>query len=288
MDVSIVILNYKQKGLVRQCVKGIVAAKPELEYEIIVVDNNSGDGVLNDVKKLFDPQASDEEATLFKSRHSDFPPLVCIASDENRGMGAGNNLGMKRAKGEFVFVINPDVAITKGSLEHLVQYMRTHSDIGVLGPKLINPDGTIQDSCRRFPKFLTPLYRRTFLGKFSFAKKALDDYLMMDWDHRQIRDVDWLFGAALLMPRTALEEVGMFDEDFFLYFEDLDLCRRFWEQSYRVVYYPEVELVHYHQRESANGGSLKALFNRATRAHIASWLQYSQKYRGKELPRHDG
>lgn len=274
MDISLVILNYKQKGLVKQCVKGIVASRPQLEYEIIVVDNASHDGVIEEVNALF------ADTTLGNQ-----PTIKTIQAETNAGMGAGNNIGMHAARGRYIFVLNPDVAVVPESLEKMVAYMDAHDDIGILGPRLINPDGSIQESCRRFPSAMVPLYRRTALGKLPFARKTLAHHLMADIDHTKTQAVDWLFGAALLIRASALDSVGYFDERFFLYFEDLDLCRRFWEKRYSVYYYPEVELVHYHQRLSAESRGLKSLFKKATRIHLMSGIKYFAKYFGAQMPR---
>ena len=180
--------------------------------------------------------------------------------------------------------MTPDIAVVAGGLEKMVALMEQQPEIGVVSPKLINPDGSIQDSCRRFPSWPMPLYRRTALGKLPWAKKKLGYYLMADWDHASSRPVDWLFGACLLLRRSAFEKVGLFDERFFMYFEDLDLCRRFWEAGYSVYYFADVELVHYHQRLSAERGGVIGLFNRAGRIHLMSGVKYFAKYLGAKLP----
>ena len=286
MDLSIVILNYKQKGLVKQCVKGIIAAAPQLDYEIIVVYNNSQDGCLEAVSALCTPASAEPLATpsLLGRLEPKLPPLRTIQSPQNGGFAAGNNLGIKTARGEYVLVMNPDIAVVAGGLEKMVALMEQQPEIGVVSPKLINPDGSIQDSCRRFPSWPMPLYRRTALGKLPWAKKKLGYYLMADWDHASSRPVDWLFGACLLLRRSAFEKVGLFDERFFMYFEDLDLCRRFWEAGYSVYYFADVELVHYHQRLSAERGGVIGLFNRAGRIHLMSGVKYFAKYLGAKLP----
>ncbi len=234
-------------------------------HEIIVVDNASGDGT-----------------PLMVAR--EFPGVRCIASSVNTGFGPGNNLGIREARGRYVLIMNPDVVVLDATLDTLVAYMDSHPDVGICGPQLVNPDGSIQYSCYRFPTPLVPIYRRTPLGRFSFAREAVDTYLMREWDHCDERDVDWLLGAAIIMRRDMFEKVGLFDEQFFLYFEDTDLCRRAWEAGYRVVYNPSVRLVHYHKRESA-GSVFKIFTNKVTRIHIQSWIKYLIKYRGKSLPR---
>ncbi|OGF20560.1 hypothetical protein A2316_00405 [Candidatus Falkowbacteria bacterium RIFOXYB2_FULL_38_15] len=259
LDVSIIILNYKTKGLLRECLRVIKAVSPKLNYEIIVVDNGSGDGTGKMMKEEF-------SETKF------------IASDRNLGYAAGNNLGIKEAKGRYVMIMNADIIIFPESIEKLVSYMDTHRDVGIVAPKLLNPDRTLQDSCYRLPSFWIPVFRRTPLGKIDFAKKELDKYLMKDWDHSSEREVDWLLGGCLLICKEALSGLGLLDERYFAYFDDVDLCRSMWENKWKVVYYPEVSMIHFHRRESADGKWWNGIFKKTTRIHIKSWITYFKKW----------
>lgn len=266
VDLSIVILNYKSKNMVKECLRGIKSVGINLNYEIIVVDNASGDGIGKMLKE-------------------NFPDVKFIVSPENVGFAAGNNLGIKAANGRYVLIMNPDIAIFQGSVEALVKYMDTHPDVGLAGPKLLNPDGTVQYSVCRFPGRFTPLYRRTPLGRTEAGKREIARYLMKDWDHGEAREVDWMLGACLIVRRESLEKVGLFDERFFLYFEDTDWCRRFWEAGWKVAYAPESSMVHFHRRESAESSLLASLFKKTTQIHILSSIKYFLKYRGKPNPR---
>ncbi|OGY46543.1 MAG: hypothetical protein A3A24_00495 [Candidatus Buchananbacteria bacterium RIFCSPLOWO2_01_FULL_46_12] len=287
MDLSIVILNYKQTGMVKQCVKGILASQPQLAYEIIVVDNNSGDNCLTEIKKLFAPaeELPVTTSSLLVKLEAPKPPLLTIQAKENGGFAVGNNLGIKQAKGEYVMVINPDIAVVPGVLEKMVAFMQQNPRVGIIGPKLINPDGSVQYSCRRFPSLLVPLYRRTILGNLPFAKRRLNHYLMVDWQHEKNQAVDWLFGACLLIRKSVLDQVGLFDERFFMYFEDLDFCRRVWEADFLVYYFADVEMVHYHQRLSAEHSGILGVFSKAGRIHLESGIKYFAKYLGVKLPK---
>ena len=290
MDLSIIILNYKQKGLVKQCLKGIISAQPQLDYELIVVDNNSGDGSLAMVKEMFKPKTSkfEHQPKLPIANPLKIPPIKTVQAKGNDGFAVGNNLGIKQASGSYIMIINPDVAVVPQALEKMVAFMNENQDVGMIGPKLINPDGSVQYSCRRFPRFLTPLYRRTFFGKLSFGKAAVGDYLMKDFDHEKNKEVDWLFGACLLIRKSVLDSVGLLDERFFMYFEDLDLCRRFWQTGHKVKYYPSVEMVHYHQRLSAEKGGVLGIFSKGGRIHVASGIKYFAKYLGVKLAKREG
>jgi len=265
MDLSIIILNYRQQRLVRQCLRGILMAEPRCRYEVIVVDNDSGDGCLEMVAKQF-------------------PWVMCIANSRNCGFGAGNNRAIAQARGDYVFIVNPDITLFLGQIDELVDFLRSHPRVGAAGPRLVNPDGSAQDSCRRFPRFITPLYRRTWVGRLPFARRQLENFLMRDFNHRETIPVDWLMGACLMVRRQTFEEVGFFDEHFFLYYEDLDFCRRCWAAGWEVWYVATATPVHYHQRLSAGSGGVSAFFHRAAWSHIRSALQYYRKYRRQRLP----
>lgn len=265
MDISIIILNYRSKGLTKQCLKGIRLLQTSLQIQTIVVDNASNDGT--------DEMVRDE-----------FSWAEYISSPENKGYAAGNNLGIHKAKGKYLVILNPDVAIFNNSLETLFKYMETHPHVGLCGPKLINPDGSVQASCRTFqtPKII--YYRRTPLGRLPKPRQLIRQHLMLDWDHRQNRPVDWMIGACFMVRASVLPVVGLLDERFFLYLEDMDWCRRFWQSGYEVHYVADAEMVHYHQRLSAENPGLVGLFSYGTRIHIISAFKYFAKYFGTKLP----
>lgn len=267
MDITLIILNYKSRGLTKQCLKGIDLLKSRLQIETIVVDNASGDGTAEMVR-------------------DEFPWVKMIASPTNQGYSAGNNLGIRQAQGKYVVVLNPDVAIFNNALEILFDYMEAHPQVGLCGPKLINPDGTIQASCRTFPTPQIILLRRTPFGKLPAARNLLRRHLMLEWDHAQNRKVDWMIGACFFVRKSAIDKVGLLDERFFLYLEDVDWCRRFWDAGYEVHYVPDAELVHYHQRLSAENPGLTGFLSYATRIHITSAIKYFAKYFGTRLPQY--
>jgi GT2 family glycosyltransferase len=260
MDLSLVILNYKTAGLTKQCVKTVDLHKPSCAYEIIVVDNASGDGVARRLGEAF-------------------PHVRVIESPRNVGYAAGNNIGIRASCGRYVLILNPDITVGPGSIDAMVAFMDAHPDVGIMGPKLVHPDGSLDVSCYRFPEPLTPLYRRTPLGKLPAGRLAIDRYLMSEYDRRETRDVDWLLGAVLMVRRSALEKIGPLDERYFLYFEDTDWCRRFLAAGYRVVFHPGATMVHYHERLSAKGSWATGLLRRSTRVHVASWIKYMKKWR---------
>lgn len=228
--------------------------------EVIVVDNGSSDGSAAMVRNLF--------------------PLVRLfALKQNRGFGAGNNEGMRQARGEYILIMNPDIVVRQGAIEKLLDFLRMHPKVAAVGPRLSHPDGTLQYSSFRFPNVWIPLYRRTPLGRTAFARRAVAHYCMTERDHTHAHPVDWILGAAILIRRSAIALVGMMDERFFLYFEDMDWCRRFWKQGYEVWYEPRAVMTHFHQRLSAEATGIGTLFSFATRAHIASGIKYFLKWR---------
>lgn len=268
MDLSIVILNYQQKGLVKYCLKNLLSLDIPLKYEIIVVDNNSHDGL----DRLISEQ---------------FLRVKFIQAGQNRGYAAGNNLGIKAASGKYILILNPDIRILSNAIMGLYNFMEANPNAGLAGPKILNPDNSLQYTCSRFPDWRLPFYRRTSLGATSRGKLWLNRYLMLDWNHEENKKVDWLFGACLIVKKSALENVGLLDEKYFLYMEDLDWCRRFWENKWQVWYVAGACVIHFHQRTSAEKGLWLAFFSKTARIHLASWLSYFNKFRNKSLPKHD-
>lgn len=259
MTLSIVILNYRSRGLLRQCLKGLAAARLAVLHEIIVVDNASGDGTLAMLRE-------------------DFPGVRTLASPVNGGFAMGNNLGLLAARGHYALILNPDLVVLPGSIERLVAFLDDHPEAAVVAPQLLNPDGTVQASCYRFPDPWIPILRRTPLGRLRFAQRHLRHYLMTDWSHAETQTVDWALGGCLLIRFSAIERVGLFDERYFLYYEDVDWCRRFWEAGLAVYYLPSARLVHYHQRLSAEYPGLRGVLSALTRIHILSGLLYFLKF----------
>lgn len=260
MTLSIIYINYNTRGLLKQSLKRLFLISPAIDYEVIVVDNNSSDG----------------SAEMVVER---FPAVKVIRAKENLGYAGGANLGIKNSAGKYIAIFNPDIFITNGCLEAMVNYMDNNLSAGLLGPKLVNADMSLQYSCYKFPKIFTPLLRRSFLGNTRFGKKELDDYLLKDFDHCASKEVDWLLGGALLARKSALAEAGYFDERYFLYFEDTDLARKLKAKGHKIVYLPSAKMIHLHRRESADTGFIKSIFSKTTRAHIKSAVKYFLKWR---------
>ncbi len=222
---SVLIVNWNVRDLLRRCLQSVIAHSSTVPLEIIVVDNGSTDGSGEMVR-------------------TEFPQVYLIANPDNRGFPAANNQGLAVARGRYVLLLNPDTEVMGAALETMVAFADAHPDVGVVGPQLLNPDGTVQSSRRRFPTLATALFESTWLQPCA-PRRLLARYYVLDRPDNEIQDVDWVTGAALMARREAIEQVGPLDEGFFMYSEELDWCRRFRRAGWRVVYLPTARIVHY-------------------------------------------
>lgn len=268
MDLSVIILNYNTRDFLLPVIRGMVQHTSDLDYEIIIVDNASTDGSNAYIKEHILPR---------------FPQVKLLESKENRGFSAGNNFGISRSSGKYCLIMNPDIVIWDNSLKQMVDYMDANPKVGIAGPRLLSPDGSLQHFVYRFPSPHVLLYRRTPLARFSFARRAIKNYLMMDWDHKDNRPVDWVQGSCMIVRRDAIRDVGLMDEQYFLFLEDTDWCRRFWRVGWEVRYLSDVEIIHYHGRASVSSHFYLSLFNKMSWIHLGSALKYFRKW-GFSMP----
>ena len=257
---SITIVNFNQKYFPRMCVESLRKSVTDFEYEIIFIDNNSTDESISYLE-------SAEKQGLIK----------LIKSPKNLGYGRANNLAAKNAKGEYILIMNNDITVEPDLLQKMVSYMENHSEIGILAPKLIYHSGHVQESCRRRMKLADLIAKRTPLRFIPPFKKKCEDYLMRDFSHDKIQEVDLLVGAFLMMPKKVFDEIEGFDERYFLFMEDFDICRKVWQKGYKVVYFPEVEAIHYHKRLS-DGSIFGQLTKKVFWIHAVSALKYFWKW----------
>lgn len=269
MELSIIINSYKNPELLRLCIESIKKNVQGVNYELIVADS----------------ETSEETEMMMRE---DYPEISFFSFKKNVGLQALLQKGIEQSHGDYLFLINGDLIITPESVAKLLNFIKNDAKIGMVGPKLLNFNGSLQYSCFRFYRPLTIIYRRTFFGRLSLAKKHLDWFLMKDYDHKVPKEVDWLMGSALMISRQAIEKVGLMDSRFFLYMEDVDWCRRFWNMGFKVVYYPDAVMHHYHGKGSQQGGFIQSLlFNKLTWIHIFSALKYFIKYWGEPVPKHN-
>ena len=269
MELSIIVTNYKNSELLRLCLDSIKKCVTDVTYELIVADSET----LEDMEIMM---------------REDYSDVKFFPDEKNIGFMACAKKGIEYSTGKYILILNGDIIAEPDSIHKMLEFLKSDSLIGMVGPKLLNFNGTLQFSCSRFYKPITIVYRRTFLGRFSFAKKHLDWFQMKDYDHASPKEVDWLMGSALMISREALQKVGFLDEQYFMYMEDVDWCRRFWENGYKVMYYPLAIMHHYHGRGSAKGGVIRSLlFSRLAWIHISSAIKYFRKFWGKPLPVHN-
>lgn len=268
MKVSCIIVNWNLKYLPRLCIEALKRSKTDFPFEIIVVDNDSHDESLEYLEQMH--------------KKGD---ITLVHSGSNLGYGKANNLGARYAKGKYVFILNPDVSVELDTLQKLVDYAEKHHEIGILAPQLFFFNGQIQDSCRRFMRPTDLIIKRTGLKKIGFLRRKVGQYLMEDYDHKTTREVDLVTGACLVLPKEVFEKVHGFDDRYFLFMEDADLCRKVWGAGFKVVYYPEARALHYHKRLSG-GNILGLLSQRVFWIHLGSAIKYFWKWKGKPLPKH--
>lgn len=254
MTVSVVIVTYNSAKVIGACLDSLAAEAASGLAEVIVVDNASPDASVDVVR-------------------NGYPWATLIAGRENLGYSKGVNLGIQRASGRLLLILNPDTVVRRGTLRKLIEFVERTPDAGIVGPKLVFHDGTVQLSCRRFYTMRVLLMRRTPLGKIFKNDRAARDHLMMDFDHNETREVDWVLGAAMFVRREAIDNVGMMDERFFLYFEDVDWCYRMKQRGLRVYYLADAVVEHGYKRESA-----QAVLNRSFAAHLVSLFRYYEKW----------
>ena len=217
-DVSVVVVAYNSLPWLERALESVRGE------ETIVVDNGSTDGSPQLVRERF--------------------PEVRLVEQENRGMGGGNNTGMRVARGRYFLLLNSDAWIVADGLSRLVEFADAHPDAAVVGPRLLNTDGTLQRSVRGFPTAWRLATEYFFLRKLAPRSRLLNSFYAGGFAHDEVREADWLYGACLLVRRDATDSVGLFDEDFFLFSEEVDWCYRFRQAGWKVLFFPGAEAVH--------------------------------------------
>lgn len=270
-ELTIAINGYKSPELLKLCLESIFKHLKEssINFEVLVTDS-----------------ATEEDTEMLM--REEFPQVRFFPFKENVGFKTLINTSLQEAKGAYIFLINSDIILIKDTISKMLCYLKEHPEIGLLAPKQLNFNGTLQQSCYRFYRLHTILYRRTWFASLPFAKKHLRWFKMSEYDYTTPKNVDWVIGSAMFVSKKAAKIVGPMDNQFFMYMEDVDWCRRFWENGFQVVYYPDASVYHYHAKGSARGGFFGSLlFNKLTWYHIKSALRYFWKYRDKDLPQHE-
>lgn len=249
-------MSWNAKDDLRACLGSLITASAEPQaIETVVVDNASSDGSADMVA-------------------AEFPTVRLIRSVTNEGFSGGNNRAFDGLTAPYALLLNSDAACAPGALDALLEFADRAPDAGIIGPKVVNPDGSLQYSCRRFPTFAAGLFRNVYLGRLFPGNKPAADYLMQDFDHASVRDVDWVSGCALLIRRDCMQEIGLLDADtFFMYCEDMDWCLRARNANWRVVYFPDTLITH------AIGRSSDRAAERMIIEHHRSMWRFYKKHR---------
>ena len=226
MDVSIIVVNWNTKSLLRDCLASVYEHSRGVDFEIIVVDNASTDGSKEMIK-------------------NDFPKVVLIENIKNRGFAAANNQGIDIAKGRYLLLLNSDTIVLDNCIANIVSFADTQPRAGVIGCRVLNSDLTLQPTCFMFPSVLNLFLSSSYLYKLFPTNRFFGRERMTWWNANDVREVDIIKGCFMLIRREAIEQVGRMDENFFMYAEETDWCYRFKKRGWKVMFAPVGEIIHY-------------------------------------------
>lgn len=231
VDLSIITVNWKVAELVGQLLDSIAEHTQSISYEIFVVDNDSGDGI-------------GETISRFRKKYPQIS-IQFIENKQNLGFAAANNIAIASASGRYTVLLNPDTALKDDALSSMVHWLDAHEDVGIAGPKLLNSDGTIQPSVRAFPQVMDQALILLKMHHFVKNAPALQRYFAADFNYKKTQDVDQVMGAAFFIRKEVFSTIGVLDDAFFIWFEEVDFCRRAKSAGYRIAYVATSEIVHH-------------------------------------------
>jgi hypothetical protein len=260
-DVSFSITNYNTKDFLGSCVDSVIKGVKGFSYEIIVVDDASSDG----------------SAAMIREK---YPQVKVIENEINKGYVRSNNIGIRASSGRCIMSLNSDTVVLVGSIDKIISFLDNDPDAGAAGPKLLNSDGSIQFQARRgFPSPLNSLFYFSGLSKLFPNNKSIGGYLLSYLDDRATVEVDSLCGAAMIVKRDIIDKVGLMDESYFMYGDDIDWCYRIKQAGWKVYYFPEAEVIHYGGR----GGSRRRSYRNIFEFHRAMAVFYGKHYAKRYL-----
>lgn len=226
MELSIVIVNWNTREYLRSCLASIFSSTPSVSFEVIVVDNASGDGSAEMVRECF-------------------KNVELIENDENIGYAEGNNQAIERSGGEYLLLLNPDTEVRFDTIDKLLEFARSHPDAAAVGCRLIGNDGRVQRSCRGFPEPWGVFCEYIGLSRLFPGSRAFGSYRMTYFDYECEAEVDQPMASCLLIPRKAIEETGLFDKEYPIFFNEVDWCYRAKKAGWKVYFTPEAEILHH-------------------------------------------
>lgn len=247
--VSVIIVSWNVRDLLRACLASLSRSAGDFVLEIFVVDNNS----------------ADKSAQMVEQ---EFPQVKLIANKENFGFAAANNQAIRQASGDYLLLLNPDTEVSSQTIAQSIIFMQENERCGVMGPKLLNEDKSVQPSIRRFPTVWPILLMFLKIPKLIPSLAPINRYLATDFDYNKKQSVDQVMGAFMFIRRDVLDKVGLLDEDFFIWFEEVDFCRRVVDAGFQVMYAPNIETIHYGGRSFGQQKTIKKqklFFNSAWR-----------------------
>jgi GT2 family glycosyltransferase len=253
--VSVLIVSWNVRAYLLRCLASLAAGAGGLSYEVIVVDNASHDDTVAAVR-------------------AQFPDVQLIANRTNRGFTAANNQALAAARGAFLFLLNPDTEVRPGAIAELQRFLVAHPDVGIVGPRLLYPDGSPQSSRRRFPTLVTLFTESTIVQEYLPGLAVFRRYTLADVSPDHPQRVDWVVGAAMMVRRQVYEQIGGLDEGFFMYAEEMDWCRRAQAAGWAVAYDPAAVVVHHEARSSEQVVAARLLY------FFGSRVRYARKYHG--------
>ncbi len=260
MRLSFIIIEYHCMDEVEGCVSSIREHANHIEHEVIVISNSC---------------YSDDE---WKKYLAKLEGVRMIRSARNSGYAGGVNQGLRKARGEYVYIINPDCRLLDDRTNEILDYLDTHKNVAIAGPKVVDNNGNNQPSCRRFPRWYTFIFVRTLLRKTAIGKRETARYFMENESLDDVCQVDWVSGGAMIVRMEYVEKYGGMDERYFLYMEDVDWCRNMRINGADTIYYPFSIVMHAGMHKSIKVFRLSGL--RHNRMHICSLMKYFLKYRG--------
>lgn len=259
MDISIIIINYKTRELTLNCIESVIYSKTKYNYEIILIDNASYDGIILEVYKQF-------------------PQVYCIENNKNVGFSKANNQGIKVAKGRYILLLNSDTVIEETTLETMIDFMDSNPNIGASGCKVVLPNGTLDKACRRgFPTPTASFYYFSGLAKRYPNNPKYNQYHLGHLNEDEVYPVDCLVGAFMLVRKEVIDEVGGLDEDFFMYGEDIDWCYRIKQGGWENYYYPMTTIIHY-KGASSRRKPYKIIYEFHRAMYLFHRKHFSRKY----------
>jgi GT2 family glycosyltransferase len=226
MDLSIITVTWNSEEFIRNCLDSISLSLGNLASEVIVVDNGSSDQTAKIVEELY-------------------PQVNLIQNKKNLGYAKANNQGIEEATGEYILLLNPDTQVLEDALSLMCEFMEQNPKVGALGPKLLNPDKSVQPSRREFPTFSTLIWEFSGLSRLFPKSRVFGKWKMGYFDFDETREVDQPMGSCLMLRRETLEDVGIFDENFGMFFNDVDLCFRIKKKGWKIYFYPEAKVIHH-------------------------------------------